>query len=764
MPRLLSSYAANKRVEDGLRRKQEQIRQEYVRARHRYMDETDKLINDLIQIHVKTPNAFHRNIPPNSAPSYTRAGRGGVFPSHGQGIQLPHHLSSQQQQQTTAEILEETSHALRSIPREDLGPPTMPAVIPQENGRVGAGGSRSAPVRRARQGAGISPRAANPQPPVVQIRGDEVFYQYDNGKRPSGWKKIEPAYRTKVLLHRNNTVSQALLKQQSLAATSNVTTTDNDIDAGNRSESSSMPRKRSLFGADARRVRVGAGGSRSAPVRRARQGAGISPRAANPQPPVVQIRGDEVFYQYDNGKRPSGWKKIEPAYRTKVLLHRNNTVSQALLKQQSLAATSNVTTTDNDIDAGNRAESSSMPRKRSLFGADARRDSELYGRRDSLFSRRSSRRGSRFFEDMEDDVEEDLKAERFAKLMQKQLSPGHTPRMLDGWTIMNWCLWNKRSEKPIWATKRYMEKKRREVKKYEATRAREKKDVLPEKPSSAKSRSKENAAGASGTDGELQRELKRSKSVPLQTRDTTFRLEGVHEEEEEEEIAVGPELQADKYLTPRILEPPDRGILRPTTSVLRSSELANGLGPSEKDDALRPKTTHSRRRVALDSFMHAQDNSLALGAEGSRDGCGIHENSDEYNNKPESGPPSHRSAKGCGGEKGEGERRRTISINECPQILEIDQQGPQSPRPLVPSLVQPRALGQRADLEDRMPGLAATKISTINDSVELKKSLSSTKKTQNVTKKLSSVQAGTVIFPKVKSVVPELGTDSPRQL
>ena len=351
MPRLLSSYAANKRVEDGLRRKQEQIRQEYVRARHRYMDETDKLINDLIQIHVKTPSAFHRSTPPNSAPSYIRAGRGGVYPSQTQGIQLPHHLSSQQQQQTTAEILEETSHALRSRPREDLRPPNVPAFKLDENERVGASGSRSAPVRRAMQGA-------------VPVSG-----------------------------------------------------------------------------------------------------------VTNPQPPVVQIRGNEVFYQYDNGKRPSGWKKIEPAYRTKVLLHRNNTVSQALLRQQNLvAASATETSTDNDVEAGTRVESSSVTRKRSFFGAEARRDSELYGRQNSLFSRRSSRRGSRFFEDMEDDFEEDLRAERFAKLMQQQLSPGHTPRMLDGWTIMNWCLWNKRSEKPIWATKRYMEKKRREVKKYEATR------------------------------------------------------------------------------------------------------------------------------------------------------------------------------------------------------------------------------------------------------------------------------------------------------
>ena len=350
MPRLLSSYAANKRVEDGLKRKQEQIRQEYVRARHRYMDETDKLINDLIQIHVKTPNAFHRSTPPSSAPSYNRIGRGGVYPSQAQGIQLPHHLTSQQQQQTTAEILEETSQALRCKSRGDLGPPGVPGLALGEAGRVGAGGSRSAPVRRVAQGAA----------PV------------------------------------------------------------------------------------------------SGPV--------------NPQPPVVQIRGEEVFYQYDNGKRPSGWKKIEPAYRTKVLLHRNNTVSQALIRQQNLAAASNATSTDTNIDTAAKGDPVSVPRKRSLYGAEARRDSELYGRRDSLFSRRSSRRGSRFFEDLEDDLEDTSRAERFATLMQQQLSPGHTPRMLDGWTIMNWCLWNKRDEKPIWATKRYMEKKRREIKKYEASR------------------------------------------------------------------------------------------------------------------------------------------------------------------------------------------------------------------------------------------------------------------------------------------------------
>ncbi|GFR99741.1 hypothetical protein ElyMa_006381000 [Elysia marginata] len=351
MPRLLSSYAANKRVEDGLRRKQEQIRQEYVRARHRYMDETDKLINDLIQIHVKTPNAFNRSTPPNSAPSYSRLGRGGMYPSQAQGIQLPHHLTSQQQQQTTAEILEETSQALRCRPRAELGPPGMPALALEENGRTKVGGSRSAPVRRVVQGSVTAPSAIHSQPPVVQICGEEVFYQYDTGKRPSGWRKIEPAYRTKVLLHRNNTVSQALQRQQNLIAVSTPTATDSDV-----------------------------------------------------------------------------------------------------------------------VDSAAKSDADFVPRKRSLYGAEARRDSELYARRDSLFSRRSSRRGSRFFEEIEDDTEEDLRAERFARLMQQQLSPGHTPRMLDGWTIMNWCLWNKRSEKPIWATKRYLEKKRREIKKYEASR------------------------------------------------------------------------------------------------------------------------------------------------------------------------------------------------------------------------------------------------------------------------------------------------------
>ena len=277
-------------------------------------------------------------------------------------------------------------------------------------------------------------------------------------------------------------------------------------------------------------------------------------------------------------------------------------------------------------------------------------------------------------------------------------------------------------------------------------RTKEKRDAQTVKPSSAKARSKETNAGT--TDGERQLEPRRAKSVPLQGRNTA-RLEGVDEEDEEQ---VATEAHVDTPL--RIPDPPDRGILRPTTSILRPSQLINGLNQGEKDDSARPKTTHSRRRVALDSFIN-QDS--FPNTKHSEDVTVNNENNDDTI-KPDSGPPSHRSAKGTGGEKSEGERRRTISINECPQIVDSCQQGPQSPRP---SLVHARAVGERVDLEDRMPGLAATRIATRNTENTLPIKPVASRKAHNGPKKLNSVQAGTVVFPKVKHVVPELGTDSP---
>ncbi|GFR99737.1 hypothetical protein ElyMa_006380900 [Elysia marginata] len=253
-------------------------------------------------------------------------------------------------------------------------------------------------------------------------------------------------------------------------------------------------------------------------------------------------------------------------------------------------------------------------------------------------------------------------------------------------------------------------------------------------------------------------EQRRAKSVPLHGLDTA-RLEGVDEENEDEIISEDAQA-ADTHL--KITEPPVHGILRPTTSILRPSQQVNGLSPADKDDTLRPKTTNSRRRVALDTFIQ-QDSLPSVKAirDISQDNGSASGKIDDGSVNLDSGPPSQRSTKG---EKGERERRRTISINECPQVVDSSQQGPQSPRPRPASLVQSRAAGERADLEDRMPGLAATRIATNNgeDVGDLKPL--KTKKTQGVAKKLNSVQAGTVIFPKVKQVVPELGTDSPRQL
>ncbi|GFO14309.1 hypothetical protein PoB_004081400 [Plakobranchus ocellatus] len=640
MPRLLSSYAANKRVEDGLKRKQEQIRQEYVRARHRYLDETEKLIKDLVQIHVKTPSAFRRGTPPNSAPSFSRQGRGGVFPYPSQGVQLPHHLTSQQQQQTTAEILHETSQALGCRSSGDRNTPGMPALDGEQHGRVPAGGSRSAPIRRAAQGVAAP-------------------------------------------------------------ATTGVVT---------------------------------------------------------PQPPVVQIRGDEVFYQYDTG-RPSGWKKIEPAYRTKVLLHRNKTVSQALHKQQqNLGKDSSGDTTDSATEAALRHDSGSTSRKNSVYSTGTRRDLELYGRRESLFSRRSSRRASRLFEDTQDDFDEEDRVSRLSTLMQQQLSPGHTPRMLDGWTIMNWCLWNKRTEKPIWATKRYIEKKRREFKKYEASRTRERKELdLPAKPLSASERSRENRRNSSVTEKEPVVEPRRAKSVPLNTRDSS-RLEGVDEEDEQEEEEEEEKEETGTETLPRIPDALDRGILRPTTSILRSSRLDEGQSQTERDDVPRPKTTHPRRRVTLGEFIQ-QDSLLSSNSNKNADeGNNYINGENKACNDNDETLPSQGSAQV--GEQPEGQRKRTISINEYPQVVNSSHQGPQTPRSSDSSLVLTRAQGERADLEDRMPGLAATRLATRQADGNGSRKPVTPRKAPGVSKKVNTV--GTVVFPKVKHIVPELGTDSPR--
>ena len=460
MPRLLSSYAANKRVEAGLSMKQEVIRKEYKRATHRYLDETDKLVDELIQIHVKTPSAFTPT-PTNSAKS--NQGR--------------------------------TPHSFSNAPQGNNVNPNQKCVVYPH----------------------LSSHGPKNNPSYAAILGPQVL-EDPTATFGSLSSQLDSLHSQQLELARERRMHQG--------------------DGTATTEDSNVAFKRDI------------------------------------PPPVIELRGDDIFYRY-SGKNKNAWKKMEQdkmAYRTKMILHRNKAVLKALKEydvQRRALASDDCRATNTQIDSEKKRPSLS------------RKDS-LHQRRGSEFNRLAARRGSRRASQLGDD---DVSIPPIVEL-RPQLSPGHTPRMLDGWTLMNLQLWKKTNQKPVWASKRYIERKEREFKQYQASKsAAVKEHPSVQKPASADAASREARRKKTEmlkTQAE-DAKMPRAKSVPARRISSQVIVE-VDNEEDDDAISTSPVVAVEKP------------ILRPVTSILRVT--------SEKQDvdANRPKTTNHKRRVAIDTF------------------------------------------------------------------------------------------------------------------------------------------------------------------
>lgn len=411
MPRLLSSYAANKRVEDGLKKKQEQIRLDYIKATHRHLDETEKLVDDLIHINVRTPSAF----------------------------ELAHHRPSS------------GSDTGRHVTSNHSKPTSNIQFQPAINGS---------------------------QQTLDSLKDSNASEKYglSSGVSPA-------SFRTEL----------AMCKA--------------------------------------------------------------------PGHPTIQVRNNEVFYQYQTQAR--SWKKVEPNYKTKLLLHRNNTVIQALKNFNARPDELSESPSSDDLtNTSNSVYSNTAKRKSSVF-----MDESVFGRRGSLFPRRLSRRDSRISMLTGEDDRRKLST---VQELPQPITPGRTPRSLDGWTIMKWCLWNKQEKTPVWATKKYADMKHKEYQQFitnmnEIRKNSEQADPSMDKIISSKPKSA-NAANRKDQNqlheelrvvGERRPSLPRAKSVPV----NKMSFGTVSESGEEGD---------DKHF-PSI----DRGAIRPTTSILRTASHAS---------------------------------------------------------------------------------------------------------------------------------------------------------------------------------------------